>query len=152
MSSPAFALPHRIEFKPSRILLTLLAVLHLVAAFQVLFVLTLGLVIESSLVTLIGAGFYLVLRQHGYLNRPQDIKTLIWKDKELWVLETGDGQSLFAELMADSFYSRFLIILNFSYQGNDHGSRRRKSIVLLPDSMGSEQYRNLRARLRLVSL
>ncbi len=57
--------------------------------------------------------------------------------------EDGRGQWHEAEILADSYVSRWLVVVALGANG-----RRHRSLVLLPDAAAAEEMRRLRAWLR----
>jgi hypothetical protein len=85
------------------------------------------------------AGYLLFLRRHVW--RP--VTMLAWDPVGGWSLGTVRGGEMEARLRHDAFVHPSLIVLNFSL-----GRWRRRSVVLLPDSLPADELRRLRALLR----
>ena len=67
---------------------------------------------------------------------------LLWSDTD-WILRYGDSEYN-AELLSSSVVTASMTVLNFSLPGG-----RRKSLLLMPDSLHADQFRRLRVRLKV---
>jgi hypothetical protein len=68
---------------------------------------------------------------------------LIWAENNHWTVEQN-GQQVIAALKANSFISVVLSVLNFKDEAG-----RSFSVLLFPDSINAEQFRQLRVRLKV---
>lgn len=87
------------------------------------------------------AVFY--LRRDALLRLPVSIVKAVLDGGGLWHLSLRDGQELEARLEPGAFVQPYLIALTFRV-----GARRRRSLVLWPDSASPDALRQLRVRLR----
>ena len=68
-----------------------------------------------------------------------------WQVDGQWLLEDAAHQSHIALLMPSSYLHARLLILNFKLVE----SGRRRTVILLPDSLDVQTLRRLRSRLRI---
>lgn len=146
MSPAGYARPLSIDLKPSRMLAGAAVCLHGGALLMIpwlpvsgwLVALLMSVVVISSVHMLAGP----TLRV-----RSKAIVAVQWRGDGSWRLRTRDGEEREARLLADSYVHPWLTVLNFRVSGCVYG--RRCSLVLLPDSLEPERFRQLRVRLRL---
>jgi toxin CptA len=67
----------------------------------------------------------------------------VWDAAGDWHLDLADGRGEIARLRAQSYVSPYLIVLLFASES------RRRSLVLLNDSLDADTLRRLRVRMRL---
>lgn len=133
MSSNAFGAPLRLELLPSRRLRQWRLLVHCAG------VLTLPL-LQSPL---LGA-CVLVLLLVSFFRRPFLPSTLLWRSDGQWQYRIG-GPLEPAELAATAMVQPWLVILPLRCQGR----RRIRHLVILPDMLPAQDFRRLRARLRI---
>jgi hypothetical protein len=143
MSSPAYALPLRLERQPSRYLMSTVIVVH-GAALLVLLPLPLPWWIKVPLAAGIVAQWIGAWRNHVTLTAPAAVKTLVWLAENRWELFCADGASCEARLLPGAYVHPFLVILRFMTEDN-----RRCAVILPPGSLHADYHRRLRVRLRL---
>ncbi len=80
--------------------------------------------------------FYWIDQQQTYW------KKLIWNQKSAWNIYTQNLQIYNITLLPNTFCSRYLIILNFVVSVKDKNKKR--SLVILPDSMIKQDFKRLR--------
>lgn len=132
-----------LKLQPSRTLVFLLALAHLLSIFVVwLLPLTLANHIIASLLVAASSGFY--LRRDGLLAAAGSILQLRLEPDCTCTYQTRDGSFKEASLLGSSMVTPWLIVLNFS-------SDKRwlaRHVVIFPDSADEETLRKLRVLLR----
>ncbi|MGD2138395.1 MAG: hypothetical protein PVF08_09070 [Gammaproteobacteria bacterium] len=83
-------------------------------------------------------------RLHVTRRHPQAIRTLCWKTGRRCRLELASGREVESALKPQAVVLPWLVILGFSRHG--HGSRY---LVLLPDMLDRDRFRQLRVRLKI---
>ncbi|HXH04399.1 MAG TPA: protein YgfX [Candidatus Competibacteraceae bacterium] len=136
-SAPAFSL----ELRPSRILLAVLAALHLLALFGLALAaapLAMRLVlVPLVLVSAVWQGWcYAVPRS------PVCVRRLGWMAQQGWWLEYGDGRRQAAQLHA-AFVQSWVVVLAFGT-----GRLRHRGLVIPSDAADADALRRLRAQLQ----
>jgi len=135
--------PLRLRPRPSRILATMLFLLH-GGGLLVIQPLTLPVWIKLLLSgAVLGS---LVQNFIGHVSRrfPWSIVGLVWENSGDWELTRRDGKKETACLLPSSFVQPSLIVLNFRIEG----SWRRPSVVLFRDAEDADTLRRLRVRMR----
>jgi hypothetical protein len=84
-----------------------------------------------------------IWRRHFSPLSPGYVRRATWRCDDTWALECGDGRCFPARLQVSGFCHTRLILLNFEL-----GPWRRRSLLLLPDSLPPDALRQLRVRLR----
>ena len=143
LESP-FSAPITLRIQPSVITL-LLIILPIAFITAVVFIYTsvdwlwLGLI---GLVNLAIAYYFIGLH---YLQRwGHSVLVIQQNEQRQWLLQTvGDEFAEAVELLANSFVSRYLLVINFK------GTKRRYSIILPADSFDSDTFRRLRVRIKV---
>ena len=122
----------QLNIEPSRRLVIILVLVHLLAA---------GALLLSSLNWPSQLIIILALAGHCYYCQPKPAK-LIYKDKDQWFIKIADGDWQTAELSAKSLCFNFyiLLVLQLKY--------RRFYLPLLPGDLSSADFRRLRVLLR----
>ncbi len=88
---------------------------------------------------------FLIFVYQSYKNI-NNKKTVIWKEDNEWeIIEAGGSKN--ASLLASSFVSRWLTILNFKLE-----DRKKKTVIVFSDAINKEQFRKLRVRLKVDGL
>lgn len=128
--------PLRIELRRSRRLALLIVLLHLLAAGCV-GVLPWPVAARCLLVGIIGVSAWQALRPSGIIGLRLD-------ERGELALVRPTGEPLFVSVLADSSVFTQLVVLRV----RDEEDGRRRSLVLLPDSMPAEEFRLLRLWLR----
>jgi hypothetical protein len=156
MSSKKSAPPLQIDLVPSKKLLALLLLAHTGALLLTAF-LDCYLPVRLSIVGLLLVSMAISLRKTGWnrylpkrfrpLFRWQFIPELVWQADNAWQLVTQDGNRVFARLLPSSTCHPAFVALNFSTE-HPHWWNRRLSVVIFPDAIDREVFRQLRARLR----
>ncbi len=143
MSSPAYALPLRIERRFSRVLA---CALLLICGISLAVLPLLDVPWWSKLLAAAAVSLQAVLTWRGQVlpRAPGAIHALSWQADGQWELTRRDGRAFTARLRRASFVHPALVILRFVA---DDGARHA---VLLPaDAMDAELHRRLRVGLRL---
>lgn len=140
-SSAPFASTLRLEPNPSRYLArALMLVYGSSAMFLVLF--------SGSLLVAVAVLCLLCLALlAGYPARTRVrrvIRKAVWHADGTWHVEGADGARSFARLLPSTFFHSLLVVLHFRVEGGG-----RRYMVLCRDSLGPEQFRRLRARMRV---
>jgi len=136
--------PLRLNPKPSRILIALLTVGHL-GAIAVLFPLDLSLFIKLGVAAVLLVSLIIALRKQPGRTGEGGVQSLIWKADGDWVLETAEGESLYATLHESTYVHPWLVVLNFRQENK----RGLLSFTLAPDALDHEVFRELRVRLKV---
>jgi toxin CptA len=139
MSSTRYVKPLTLKPEPSRILGTLLLLGH-GGALLLLFPLALPLMAKLFI-----AAVLLLSLRHNWRQQAGGagkIHSLHWKSDGDWLLITAAGEQLDAELQVSSYAHPSLVVLNFHLPG----PRRSHSVVLFPDALDRETFRQLRVR------
>jgi toxin CptA len=69
-----------------------------------------------------------------------------WDGEDEWLLFTGHSKKYRARLLGSSYVQPWLMVLNFICIGK---SKKRVSLILMPDSLDADRQRRLRVKLRL---
>lgn len=144
-SRPTSAVQRRFEFHPSHILTAVLTVAH-ITVLVALLPLALPLWTKLALAVVIVTS----LAYHVWLDAQRAAPTsgtalVLEGDKVMLVMR--DGQELAVSVSKDSLVTPWLTILNLMPLGA-HTTRR---ILILPDSMDAESFRQLRVWLKWAS-
>lgn len=130
------------NLRPSR---TLAFILLCVYSVTVLALLTLALPLWAVAATLLLllSSLLLHLRRDAWLSTRFSPIKLAFEGEEV-VLTVRNGKQLNGNLLQHSLITPFLTVLNVL----PHGAYTARSIVILPDSLDSESYRQLRVWLK----
>ncbi len=82
--------------------------------------------------------FYIILHQQEYW------KKLIWDQKLSWNIYTKSAHIYNINILPNTFCSRYLMVLNFSVLIKEKDKIKKKSLVILPDSMIKQDFKRLR--------
>ena len=143
MSSHSYALPLRLERRPSHYLMLAVIVVHS-AALLVLLPLPLLWWIKIPVAGGIAAQWISAWRRHVMLAEPKSVRRLVWMAEHRWELSGADGASREARLLPGAYVHPFLVILCFMLEDNS-----RCTVILPPDSLDSDSHRRLRVQLLL---
>lgn len=82
-------------------------------------------------------------------QQQSDGKKLIWDQKLAWNIYTKNAQIYNITVLPTTFCSQYLIILNFAVSIQDAMKKdkdkiKKKSLVILPDSMIKQDFKRLR--------
>jgi len=137
MSSSEYAAPLVLAPEPSPLLWRTVLLAHL-ALLPLVWVLTLGVGYRLLLTVLLLLSLYLLRQQ---LRR---LPVLTWDREGSWWWEDAAGERE-VQLAGESVAIPGVVILNF----REVERRRRRAVVLLPDTLDRETLRRLRVRLRV---
>ena len=144
MSSTKYAQPLRLHPKPSRILISLLSAGHL-GAVLVLIPLDLPLLVKLLIAAVLAVSLWVALRKQPGSVAEGGVRSLIWQADGQWLLETADGEQWPATLHQSTYVHPWMVVLNFRQEGKPG----LLSVVLAPDSLDAETFRELRVRLKV---
>lgn len=143
MSSPAYALPLRLERRPSRGLAWGVTVVH-VLAMVVILPLALPWWVKLVVSLAVIAQGILIWRNHVSPIAAGAIREIVWKADGEWELVRVDGGATPTRLRRASYVQPALVVLRFIEAGG-----RRRSVLLPADGVDAELHRRLRVALRL---
>ncbi|MBA2352152.1 MAG: hypothetical protein M3R15_16195 [Acidobacteriota bacterium] len=132
----------RCPFKPSRKLACLLIAAHL-AALVLLWLAAPG-VIAAPITPVIIASAFVTVRQSALHAASRAIVALELDDDCLCAVQFKNGEWREALVLGTSFVAPYLTIVNLKIEGN----RFAKHVVILPDAVDAELFRQLRVLLR----
>lgn len=143
MSSPAYALPLRIERRPSRILAWAVVAVH---ASAVAVLVPLDLPGWLKLLVTVAVMFQAVItwRRHVSVSAAGAVREILWKADSEWELSYVDGSVRTARLRRAGYVKPALVVLRFI-----GGDGRRCAVLLPADGVDAEPLRRLRVGLRL---
>ena len=144
MSSPPFDATIDLAPRASLRALTLLFWLHTAALVGMLLALRSGPVL-AAFAALVALSWIWTRRHPVFGFGPRALTRLTWHREGSWTLHDASGASHEAELLGNSLIHDWLLVLNFRLKSG--GSRSR---ALVGDELEPEQFRRLRARLKLV--
>ena len=139
-----FEMPLDLAVKDSKIFHTYFFIIFLLSIVSV-FISSLLLVLQLLLVVILIAVTLLTLKKQN-VNK---ITRLRLSREDKWEIEINNEQSLDAKLQGECIVTYFLVWLNFT-TSNNLGSKKIFHILLLPDSVDKDLFRQLRVRLRFL--
>jgi len=135
----------RFALNPSYYFALLLLLLH-VGAVLILLALQLPWLMTVLLGILCGMSLANTMQRYAMLANPQAIIGF-WQDKAgEWFLQEKRGKIHSAQLLGNSFCSRYLVLLNFKLAEK----RRKRPVIILADSLSHSMFRQLQVQLLLV--
>jgi toxin CptA len=143
MSSPAFALPLRLECRSSRFLKYTVSIVHALALL-ILLPLTLAWWIKLPALGLVLVQWAVTWRRFITFTAPLAVRRLVWTAEDRWVLYPNDGVTREARLLPSTYIHPLLVILRFRAE-----DKSRYAVILPHDSVDPDSHRRLRAQLRL---
>lgn len=156
MSSQKYASPLRFKIVPSRLLITILSVLHLGA---------IGLLLPASLPLWaivvsclpITVSLLVTWSRAGWITSRLSLSAIwpkfaeaVWDEVDQWHLFDEQQQEYPAILLPSTYVSARIVVINLRLE-NKAWYCRHRAIVLLPDNIDAESFRRLRIRLRWYS-
>lgn len=135
--------PLRIEPRVSHYLALGLLLVH-AAGIVALASLTLPMWIVLAATLAVCASLYYQLALHVLGRTPRSILHMVLESDGEWTVMSGSGSVYSARLLSSSLIHPLMMVLNF-----DVSKIGRRSVVLLPDSLSPQLYRQLLVRLRL---
>ncbi len=145
--------PLQLNFKPSVILSVLLTLMSL-GAFCIVMLLGLSWQIKLPLGFVIVASAIYTVLFHGLLMLPWSCVALSLDINNQLRLTRKDGKQLEVTALANSVVLPYLTVLNCQHKGDSQApaSFRQRffthSLIILPDALDTEKYRQLRVWLR----
>ena len=136
-----FDQPLRVEFRPSRIFLSLLVSLYSLAVMAWWCVPLSGLP-RLLLTVLLTGHFFHLYRLHIAVTSAASVQALSWERMHGWQVRGPDAKWLPAELLLPVFVSHRLAAVRFRT-----GRFKTRSIVLFADRFPANDFRRLRVRL-----
>lgn len=143
MSVTKSIVPLRLELHRSWWLAALLLLMHSGALLIVVLV-PLPLWAKGLLGTIVIASATTSLNTHALRRGKHAMVCVIWDGTQQWTLRTAAGEEFTARLLPGSYVAASLVILNFALKGR----WRRRSVVILPDALDANSFRQLRVYLR----
>lgn len=150
-----------VRLKPSRRLAAMLSVAHF-AAIGLLWplILPVSAKLAGSAMLVVSLVFY--LRRYALLRSPDSVMNIELSEEMICTLETRRGDRIVCTLLGSSFVAPYLTLLELKPLKRQESTklpppsgrpkRRRRffarSIVILPDGIDAEQFRQLRVLLR----
>ncbi len=131
----------RVEFSASRYLAAILIAAHALALFALAVVLPPWAGAASAVLILASLAYYLL--RDAWLKLGSSCTGLV-TDEEGAVISLRDGTRLPCLVLNDSLVTPLLTVLNL----RPRGSRAVRSVVILPDSLEAEAFRQLRVWLK----
>ena len=128
-----------IHFQPSYRLVAILSLAHLIAG-GLLWSLALPLSVKMAVVVLLIASLIYYLRKDALLSANDAVIALQLKDDMFCELITRSGQSITCRIAGSTFVAPYLTVINLQPVGKFF----MRSVVILPDSMQVEEFRQLR--------
>lgn len=132
-----------ITLRPSYLLALLLVVMHALALASTWLV-PLVLAAKIGTAVVLTSSLALSLQQHVWRAGKRSVHAIRLNGECDMSLQRQDGVWLEVTLLPSSFISPYLTVLNLSLEGE----RRARHVVILPDAMDAEQFRQLRVWLR----
>ncbi|CAB1276605.1 protein YgfX [Candidatus Nitrosacidococcus tergens] len=139
-----YATPLYLNLSPSKILELYLVFIHSIALAALSF-LDFSWQLHIVILILIGVSLFKSIKRYAFLSYLDSITQLIWEQKDTWCLVQKNGISYTGELLANSFISTYLVILNFKTAS----SWQPIYVILLKDNVNQTSFRKLRVRLWL---
>jgi hypothetical protein len=140
-SSPEFDRPLQVELQTSRLLLGAALLLYLAALLSCVWAPLPG-AWRAGLCGLLCLHFVFVYRRHIVGRAPQAVCGLAWDVQRGWRIRGPRGDWQQAGLCTPVFVSHRLAVARFRT-----GRRRSRSVMLVADRAGVEDFRRLRVRL-----
>ena len=132
-----------ITLRPSYLLALLLVVMHALALASAWLV-PLALAAKIGVAVVLVSSLALSLQQHMWRAGKRSVRAIRLTGECDVSLQGRDGVWLETIILPSSFISPYLTVLNLSVEGE----KRARHVVLLPDAMDTEQFRQLRVWLR----
>jgi toxin CptA len=142
--------PIQLDFKPSTLLIVSMLGFTVMIS---LIVMVVDLAWHWQLliiVTIVSSTAY-AIHMHGTRSLPRSVVKLTVNAKQELHIVRKDGQRLLAQIEASSVVTPYLTILQLrpsQAQGHEKAWRNRQAIIVLPDNVEKEAYRQLRIWLR----
>lgn len=135
-----------LELQSSKIFAFILIIMHAGAIMGINFSsIPIWVKLLLSIIVVINA--FISINKFVLLLNPQSILGLSVNQQGQWHLMARNGDVIAAQLCGDSICSRWLVILNFTLEG----LKKRTSLLIFPDSIEADHFRQLRAYLKIMS-
>ena len=144
MSSDRYAAPLTLELRPSRRLGLFVLAVH-ASALAVLPPLAMPWWMRAALALAVVGHLATSLYAHVLLRRAGCIVKAVWDADDRWWLTRRDGKVIEARLAPGSRVQPRMVIVHL----REEGGGRRRSLLVLPDSVLATAQRQLRVRLLL---
>jgi toxin CptA len=132
----------RARLRPSRLLTTMFVLVHASAA-AVLCTVVLPLEVTLAIGVAIAASLLHALWRHALLRSRGSLVTVEIRNRSEAAVKRKDGEWHDAEILGTSSVTPWLTVLNLAGPG-----RRRRHVLLVPDNIDSQDFRELRVLLR----
>lgn len=133
-----------LKFRPSRYLITLLLLIYSGPLIFIGF-LPLKVWVIGTLESLCIIHLYRNIQHYALLSSPQSVIALHYTKDQGFRLTCRNNETISVNLLKSSYASPYLLVLNFKCQG----SRFKKySVVILPDMISAQDFRQLRVKLK----
>lgn len=156
MSSQKYATPLRFKIVPSRILISIVSLMHLgaialliPASLPLWAIAVCSLIITVSLTISWSRAEWITGRLSMEAIWPKFTEA-VWGDEDQWQLFDNHQQLHSAILVPSTYVSARFVVVNLRLE-NKAWYCRHRAIVLLPDNIDPETFRRLRIRLRWYS-
>lgn len=146
MSSAKYAAPLTLNFKPSRRLGLFVFVIH-ASALAVLPPLSMPWWMRAALALAIAGHLFTSLHLHVLLKHRDSIIKAVWDAEDRWWLTTRSGRQIEARTAPGSYVQPWLVVVHLA----EEQSKKRRYLLVLPDSVAPDAHRQLRVRLRITS-
>lgn len=133
----------RVSLKPSRYIMAVLVTVHTAAA-VVVWPLQIPGAAKATLVAFVVASLARSLWRHALLKARGAIVAIAFTDSENVSVRTGEGSWREARILGTSYVSPLLTALNLRAEG----LKLVRHVVMVPDNVDSEDFRQLRVVLR----
>jgi len=130
------------KLQPSHYLAVMLIVAH-GATLSAIFPLIFPVWAKMALAFFVVLSMVYHLRREALLSAPSSCVALMLEGDQ-WELTTCGGDHLTCQILRDSLVTPYLTVLNILPQG----ARFARSVVILPDSLDAESFRQLRVWLK----
>jgi toxin CptA len=162
MAAPSFPSPSLLvlQLKPSIRLAVMLSLAHFFAA-GLLWPLTLPVAVKVAGSALLALSLFFYLRHYALLRSPESVTGLELSDEMTCTLELRRGERITCTLLGSSFVTPYLTVLELRPQKLPEPLQSRilpisqtlrrfsaRSIVIMPDGVDMEEFRQLRVLLR----
>lgn len=146
MSSPKYAAPLTLDFKPSRRLGVFLLAVH-ASALAVLPPLAMPWWIRAALALAIAGHLLTSLHFHVLLKHRDAIVKAVWDTDDRWWLTTRGGKKIEARVAPGSYVQPWLVVVHLA----EAQGKKRRHLLALPDNVPASVHRQLRVRLRITT-
>ncbi len=152
MSSSPFNTPFVLNIKPSFQKWLFLIIPHALVGFVILLAPPLDYTEKGVAIALVVASFVYYYRLHIRTDLNKSVKAVRldsaknWGVKLQFFKKSQDYTNVI--LLGSSFYSNFLIILNFSDLSQNSVVKATYSVLITPDSLSKDEFRRLKVRLK----